>query len=342
MLTSDSHTYITPKGQLKALGDIAMKFQLVSLFMLLFVTQKVLSFSSLQRLNPSYKNKLVSSSGQWCIKFKISQDLPIKLSQRNFSLRYSNKNIDCRQRRLRIYSKNDITTNNNDNKLKLVLGAVFALLAIGVIALVKNGGIDFNLIINDSINKISSLGVYGYLYFAAIYIAAEILAIPAMPLTASSGYLFGLVPGTLIVLSSATAAACISFYIGRTFFKTWAQKMISSSKRWKAIDKAITKEGFKVILLLRLSPLLPFAISNYIYGVTSVNFWSFLTATFLGFAPGTFGIVYAGSVGKAIFSENSMNFPWYVYLVIGTIVLYFGQTIAKIANDAINDMEKEM
>jgi len=307
--------------------------------MLLFVTQKVLSFSSLQRLNPSYKNKLVSSSG---IKFIISQDLPIKLNQRSFSLRYSDKNFDCRQRQLRIYSKNDITTNNNDNKLKPVLGAVFSLVAIGVIALVKNGGIDFNLIINESINKISSLGVYGYLYFAAIYIAAEILAIPAMPLTASSGYLFGLVPGTFIVLSSATAAACISFYIGRTFFKTWAQKMISSSKRWKAIDKAITKEGFKVILLLRLSPLLPFAISNYIYGVTSVNFWSFLTATFLGFAPGTFGIVYAGSVGKAIFSENSMNFPWYVYLVIGTIVLYFGQTIAKIANDAINDMEKEM
>ncbi len=316
-----------------------MKFHLVSLFLLLFVTQKVLSFSSLQKLNPSYKNKLVSSSG---IKFLISQDLPIKLSQRNFSLRYSNKNFDCRQRQLRIYANNDITTNNNDNKLKLVLGAVFSLVAIGVIALVKNGGIDFNLIVNESINKISSLGVYGYLYFAAIYIAAEILAIPAMPLTASSGYLFGLIPGTLIVLSSATAAACISFYIGRTFFKTWAQKMISSSKRWKAIDKAITKEGFKVILLLRLSPLLPFAISNYIYGVTSVNFWSFLTATFLGFAPGTFGIVYAGSVGKALFSENSMNFPWYVYLVIGSIVLYFGQTIAKIANDAINDMEKEM
>lgn len=316
-----------------------MKFHLVSLFLLLFVTQKVLSFSSLQKLNPSYKNKLVSSSGIKCL---ISQDLPIKLSQRNFSLRYSNKNFDCRQRQLRIYSNNDITTNNNDNKLKLVLGAVFSLVAIGVIALVKNGGIDFNLIVNESINKISSLGVYGYLYFAAIYIAAEILAIPAMPLTASSGYLFGLIPGTLIVLSSATAAACISFYIGRTFFKTWAQKMISSSKRWKAIDKAITKEGFKVILLLRLSPLLPFAISNYIYGVTSVNFWSFLTATFLGFAPGTFGIVYAGSVGKALFSENSMNFPWYVYLVIGSIVLYFGQTIAKIANDAINDMEKEM
>ena len=323
-----------------------MKFSLGLLVTILFAAQEVISFSTSTLFQPSCKSNknLVRSSGE-CIKHMARNGLFNKLSHKKLNLQYSNTDFDYRQRQLRIYSQNDsttttTTTTNNDNKLKLVLGAIFFTVIIGVIALLKNGGIDFNLIINESINKISSLGFYGYLYFAAIYIAAEILAIPAMPLTASSGYLFGLIPGTLIVLSSATAAACISFYIGRTFFKSWAQKMISSSKRWKAIDKAITKEGFKVILLLRLSPLLPFAISNYIYGVTSVNFWSFLTATFLGFAPGTFGIVYAGSVGKAIFAENSMNFPWYVYLVIGSIVLYFAQSIAKIANDAINDMEK--
>ncbi len=319
-----------------------MKFPLGALFTILFVVQKVLSFSTstLFQLSCKSNKNLVSLSSE-CMKYRVRKDLSYKLSHIKLNLQYSNKDFDYyTQRQVRVYSQNDSTTTNNDNKLKLVLGAIFSTVILGVIALLKNGGIDFNLIINESINKISSLGVYGYLYFAAIYIVAEVLAIPAMPLTASSGYLFGLIPGTLIVLSSATAAACISFYIGRTFFKSWAQKMISSSKRWKAIDKAITKEGFKVILLLRLSPLLPFAISNYIYGVTSVNFWSFLTATFLGFAPGTFGIVYAGSVGKAIFTENNMNFPWYVYLVIGSIVLYFAQSIAKIANDAINEMEK--
>ena len=299
--------------------------------MILFVAHEVSSYSTSPKISPLRKSNELARLSSDSIRYK---------SHRKFILQYSRNNLNCRQRQLRVFSTNDLTTTNNDNKLKLVFGAVFSLVVIGAIVVLKNGGIDFNLILNESINKISSLGAYGYLYFAAIYIAAEILAIPAVPLTASSGYLFGLIPGTLIVLSSATAAACISFYIGRTFFKSWAQKMISSSKRWKAIDKAITKEGFKVILLLRLSPLLPFAISNYIYGVTSVNFWSFLAATFIGFAPGTLGIVYAGSVGKAIFSENSMNFPWYIYLVIGSIVFYFGQTIAKIANDAINEMEK--
>ena len=74
------------------------------------------------------------------------------------------------------------------------------------------------------------------------------------------------------MLTSATIAASISFFIGRTFLRSWAQKFIAGSPKWRAIDKAIAKEGFKVVLLLRLSPLLPFAISNYIYGVTSVDF----------------------------------------------------------------------
>jgi uncharacterized membrane protein YdjX (TVP38/TMEM64 family) len=77
--------------------------------------------------------------------------------------------------------------------------------------------------------------------------------------------------------------------------------------QWRAIDRAINKEGFKVVLLLRLSPLLPFALSNYLYGLTSVDFWSFVSATFLGFSPGTLAIVYAGSAGKVNFVLNYLN-----------------------------------
>lgn len=162
-----------------------------------------------------------------------------------------------------------------------------------------------------------------------------------MPLTASGGYLFGLIPGTLTILLSATIAASFSFFIGRTFLRTWAQKFIAGSPKWRAVDRAIAKEGFKVILLLRLSPLLPFAISNYIYGVTSVDFGSFLAATFIGFTPGTFGIVYAGSVGKALFTEGGLGLPWYAYAGGGALIIYFAQTIAKIASETIKEIEDE-
>jgi uncharacterized membrane protein YdjX (TVP38/TMEM64 family) len=140
------------------------------------------------------------------------------------------------------------------------------------------------------------------------------------------------------VLVSATIAAGLSFLIGRTFLRDWAQKIASSSIKWRAVDGAISKEGFKVVLLLRLSPLLPFSVSNYLYGLTSVDFWSFISATLLGFAPGSFGIVYAGSAGKAIFDRNV---PWYVFALGAILLAFVGKTIAKIAGDAIKTIEEE-
>lgn len=120
----------------------------------------------------------------------------------------------------------------------------------------------------------------------------------------------------------------------------WASKITNDWPKWKAIDGAISKEGFKVILLLRLSPLLPFAVSNYLYGITSVDFASFFAATFLGFAPGTLGIVYAGSAGKQFFSDGG-SVPWYLLVGAGGLIIFAAQTLAKIAGDAIKAMEDE-
>eukprot|EP01039_Chlorochromonas_danica_P004439 gene4439-4863_t len=200
--------------------------------------------------------------------------------------------------------------------------------------------LDLSTLLDQVVERIAELGPYGYLLFAVVYVIAEILAVPAIPLTASSGYLFGLVPGTAIVLVSATIAAAISFLIGRTYLRTWAQGFISESPKWRAIDKAIAKQGFKVVLLLRLSPLLPFALSNYLYAVTSVDFLSFISATFLGFAPGSFGFVYFGSAGKSLFSGGA-GLPWYAYGAIGLLLALFVQTIARVATDAVKHMEVE-
>ena len=184
-----------------------------------------------------------------------------------------------------------------------LVGAGLALAAI----VAGTGQVDFNALSQELVAKIDQLGPYGYIYFALFYIVAEVLAIPAAPLTASSGYLFGLVPGFLTVLTSATIAATISFYIGRTFLREWALRTASKWPQWMAIDNAVNKEGFKVVLLLRLSPLLPFALSNYLYGLTSVDFWSYVSATFLGFSPGTLAIVYAGSAGKVFLTLILLN-----------------------------------
>ena len=143
------------------------------------------------------------------------------------------------------------------------------------------------------------------------------------------------------MLVSATIAAAVSFAIGRSILRDWAEELAVKNAKWRAIDRAISKDAFKVVLLLRLSPLLPFALSNYLYALTSIRFWPFLWATFLGFAPGTFGIVYAGTAGKALLGGGDGGVPWYVYTVGAALVGFFAQTIGKIASDAIQEMEME-
>ena len=106
-------------------------------------------------------------------------------------------------------------------------------------------------------------------------------ALPAVPLTASAGYLFGAVEGTAIVLFSATIAAGVSFLIGRSLLRSWVERVAGESAQFQAIDRAVASEGFKIILLLRLSPIFPFALSNYFYGLTAVEFGPYLAATLL-------------------------------------------------------------
>lgn len=133
-------------------------------------------------------------------------------------------------------------------------------------------------------------------------ILAEILAIPAVPiLTASSGYLFGLLPGTATCLFSAVIAASISFVIGRTCLRGYVESVLDDNPKFRAMDNAIDKGGFKLMLITRLSPLFPFALSNYLFGASSIQFPNYFFGTLFGFLPGTFAYVYAGSVGGFYF-----------------------------------------
>ena len=164
--------------------------------------------------------------------------------------------------------------------------------------------------------------------------------IPTLPLVTSSGYLFDLLPGTLLCLTSATIASGISFLLGKNILKRWMLKVIEGSTKWKSIDKAISKQGFKVILLLRLSPFFPFAIANYLYGLTSVSFPSYLAATWIGYVPGTFGLVYAGTAGRGLFSDTK-SIPIYGYITIAIIIALIGKQFATIATNMIKEIESD-
>jgi len=204
---------------------------------------------------------------------------------------------------------------------------------------------DFAAVLADVDQRVDELGPAGCLYFSAVYVVAEILALPAVPLTASAGYLFGAVRGTAVVLASATVAAGVSFLIGRFLLRGWVESVAAESPQFRAIDRSVEREGFKIVLLLRLSPIFPFALSNYFYGLTSVDFGSYLLATLIGFAPGTALYVYGGEVASLVQTANAdpaqaaAPFPWYVYAGFLAAGIALASKVTDIASSALQEAD---
>lgn len=195
--------------------------------------------------------------------------------------------------------------------------------------------------LDQVVTTVESMGPLGALYFGIAYTIAEILAIPAIPLTASAGYLFGPVEGTTVVLFSAATAAAISFVIGRTLLRDYVEGKLVDYPQFAKIDRAIGKEGFKLMLLLRLSPIFPFALSNYLYGASSINFPAFFWGTLLGFAPGTIAYVCTGAFGKALSDGGDSTYPWYLYAGGLALLSGFLKVAADTATRIVEEMEEE-
>lgn len=145
---------------------------------------------------------------------------------------------------------------------------------------------------------IGQLGGEGMVIYATVYGLASLLLLPGSALTAGAGFVFGVLWGTFIVSLSATTTAALAFLIARYLARGWVVARAQKDERFMAIDRAIGREGWKIVGLLRLSPAIPFNLSNYLYGLTSVRFWPYLLASWVGMLPGTFLYAYLGAAGR--------------------------------------------
>jgi uncharacterized membrane protein YdjX (TVP38/TMEM64 family) len=150
---------------------------------------------------------------------------------------------------------------------------------------------------------VAQLGVWGILLFILVYVLATVLFFPASILTIGAGFIFGVVSGTIIVSIAATVGAAFAFLIARYLARDQIEQKIAGNPRFKRIDRAIGERGAKLVFLLRLSPLIPFNLSNYFYGLTSLRFWPYVLASWIGMIPGTLLYVYLGAAGKAGFNS---------------------------------------
>eukprot|EP00898_Chlorokybus_atmophyticus_P000008 jgi/Chlat1/1007/Chrsp109S01441 len=206
-----------------------------------------------------------------------------------------------------------------------------------------------NVAVEQLAGYLDDLGPLGYVAYVVSYVGLEVLAIPALPLTMSAGVLFGVLPGTILASVAGTIAATISFTIARYVARDKVVKMARNSPKFQAIDKAVGKDSFRVITLLRLSPLLPLSLSNYLYGLTSVELGPYVAASWLGMLPGTWAFVSAGNVSKQLLKnhvagaalESSVNHGWTLGLGLAATAVATAY-ITRLAQKALKEAEEGM
>ena len=139
-----------------------------------------------------------------------------------------------------------------------------------------------------------------WLVFLGVYILATVLLLPGSVLTIGGGWIFGFVEGLVVVSLSSTLAASCSFLIGRYLARAWVEGKISQDSRYRSLDRAIGERGFFVVLLTRLSPLFPYNLLNYAWGISSVRLSHYVLASWMGMIPGTLLYVYLGAAASDI------------------------------------------
>jgi uncharacterized membrane protein YdjX (TVP38/TMEM64 family) len=180
----------------------------------------------------------------------------------------------------------------------LVMGAVaFLLIASPALAQGTGNSAGFNPqdLLRSALQWVESLGIIGGIAFIAIYIIATVAFLPGSILTLGAGVVFGVLLGAVYVFVGATLGAIAAFLVGRYLARGWISKKIEGNQKFAVIDKAVAKEGFKIVLLTRLSPVFPFNLLNYAFGITGVSLKDYALGS-IGMIPGTVMYVYIGSL----------------------------------------------
>jgi len=193
---------------------------------------------------------------------------------------------------------------------------------------------------------VSQMGVAGILVFIGFYAVATVLLAPGSILTIRAGFAFGLWIGFLAVSAGSTLGAALAFLVARFVARDKVEAIARRNEKFRKIDNSIGRQGAKLIFLLRLSPVIPFNLSNYFYGLSGVKFWPYVFASWSGMIPGTFLYVYIGTASKlavsAAASGEAVKHGWQYWTLIGfglaaTVVVTIWVT--KIARDALRRTE---
>jgi len=151
---------------------------------------------------------------------------------------------------------------------------------------------------------LADLGPWGVVIFEVLFIVAVVAMVPGSALSITAGFAYGMW-GAPLAIAGATIGGAIAFIIARHLAHDRVSAWLLKHPQMEAVAEAVDEEGWRVVALVRLSPLLPFNMQNYLFGLTNIRFWPYNVATILSIAPGTAFDVYIGSLGNLSLSDHS-------------------------------------
>jgi uncharacterized membrane protein YdjX (TVP38/TMEM64 family) len=227
------------------------------------------------------------------------------------------------------------------SRIKLLAGVVAVALVVAGLTF-----LDVQTALRDVLRWIADQGATGIVVFILVYVVACVLFIPGSLLTLGGGAIYGVAKGTLIVSTAATLGAVAAFLVGRFLARDWVAGKLADNARFRAIDDAVGREGWKIVGLTRLSPVFPFNLLNYAFGITKVSLRDYVLASWIGMLPGTLMYVYIGSlagdlagVGAGERERSTVEWAFYAAGLLATIVVTI--YVTRIAKRALNEKLNE-
>jgi uncharacterized membrane protein YdjX (TVP38/TMEM64 family) len=141
-------------------------------------------------------------------------------------------------------------------------------------------------------------GAWSAIWYPLLYAGCNVLLLPGGVLSVGAGFFFGLWWGFLIALVGNVSGAAISFFISRWVGRQWLRRRLLRNRTLEALEPAVEREGWKIILLSQLHPLFPTSLLNYLYGLTQIRFRTCMLWVAIGQAPGLFLYSYLGTLGQ--------------------------------------------
>jgi uncharacterized membrane protein YdjX (TVP38/TMEM64 family) len=183
----------------------------------------------------------------------------------------------------------------------------------------------------------AALGAWGPVLFVALYTVAVVFFVPASVLSVGAGAVFGLFKGAVLVLLGATVGATVAFLLGRYFARDWVKSRVAHHPRFAAVDAAVAREGWKIVLLARLCPVFPFIFLNYALGLTSIALRPYVIGTAIGIVPAMVMLVYIGSAANAAASQERTPAQWALYGVGLAATILISVHLTRFARRALDE-----